>query len=347
MHRAAAYAIIAASLSASIAAAFIGYQFFGSIFVPEHSREFIVSQGESVTHISASLKERGAIRSDFWFRALVWLTRKQGALLAGTFELPERVSSRGMVQLLATAAQQDVATVTILEGWGIKDIAGYFEGKGMFQPGAFIGLSGAPGAFGSADNGFYNELAVRYRPLVYRTAAAPLEGYLFPDTYEVFADATAKDVVTKMVENFASKITPEMMEAVAREGKNFYNVLIMASIIEAEVPHEEDRAVVSDIFWSRLASGVALQSDATLNYILGGKNPALTLEQLEIDSAYNTYKYLGLPPTPIGNPGLSAIRAAIYPARTDYFYFLSTPEGETIFSRTLDEHNAAKAKHLR
>ncbi|MBI4122479.1 MAG: endolytic transglycosylase MltG [Parcubacteria group bacterium] len=156
-----------------------------------------------------------------------------------------------------------------------------------------------------------------------------------------------RDVVRKMVQNFDAKVTQDLRNEAARQGKNFYTVLIMASIIEAEVPHEEDRPIVSDIFWSRLAAGVPLQSDATLTYIIGGSRPALTNEELQIDSAYNTYKYRELPPTPIGNPGLSAIRAAIYPADTDYFYFLSTPEGETIFSRTLEEHNAAKARYLR
>ncbi|MEK7188959.1 MAG: endolytic transglycosylase MltG [Patescibacteria group bacterium] len=327
--------------------AYIGWQFFGSTAVPRDAREFVVAPGASVKRISAELSDLAAIKSDFWFRTLVWLARKQGNFLAGTFELPDRASSWGLVGVLTSKAMQEVRTITILEGWGIVDIAEYLEKEGLFQAHEFLRLTGLPGAFGSLDNEFYNELAARHRPLVHRAAAAPLEGYLFPDTYEVFANSRPEDVIEKMVAHFDAQLTQELRDEIARQGKNVYKVLIMASIIEAEVPHEEDRAIVSDIFWSRLESGVALQSDATLNYIIGGDSPSLTREQLEIDSAYNTYKYPGLPPTPIGNPGASAIRAAVYPARTDYFYFLSTPEGETIFSTTLEEHNAAKARYLR
>ncbi|OJI06195.1 hypothetical protein BK004_05005 [bacterium CG10_46_32] len=325
---------------------YIGYQFFGSVSVANDARELVVAPGETVKNISADLSVRNVIKNDFWFRTLVWLRGKESKFLAGTFLIPERVSSWELIQLLTRSARKEVATITILEGWDIRNIAIYFENQGMFQQEEITELVGLPGIFSSSDNDFYNELAVQFRPLVYRTAAAPLEGFLFPDTYEVFADASLKDIITKMVANFDSKVTPELRDEIARQHKNFYDVLIMASIIEAEVPHEDDRAIVSDIFWSRLESGVALQSDATLHYIIGGSSPSLTSEQLEINSQYNTYKYQGLPPTPIGNPGISAIRAAIYPANTDYFYFLSTPEGKTIFSRTLEEHNAAKFKYL-
>ncbi|MBI2050798.1 MAG: endolytic transglycosylase MltG [Parcubacteria group bacterium] len=342
-----ARAIIALAALAVVSAAYVSFRLVGSVPVPGEFRAFTVSPGTPVKEISAQLAERGIIRSDFWFRTLVWLKQKQSRFLAGTFDLPERVSPSGLITLFTSGARQDVRTIIILEGWGIGDIAAYLEREGLFPQGEFLRLTGVPGAFGSADNNFYNELVGRHQPLVYRAAAAPLEGYLFPDTYEVYADAAPRDVIEKMVAHFDAEFTADLREEIVRQGKNFYSVLIMASIIEAEVPHESDRAIVSDIFWSRLESGVALQSDATLNYIIGGDSPALTLEQLEIDSAYNTYKYRGLPPTPIGNPGASAIQAAIYPAKTDYFYFLSTPEGETIFSRTLREHNAAKARHLR
>lgn len=337
-------AVVAVALAV---ATFVGFQFFGRVSVPEDARTLTVAPNETAQSVSARLSDHDLIAGDFWFRALVRLTGAGGKFLAGTVRLPERVSSWELIRLLSSDAMQDVRTITIPEGLSIRDIASYLEQQGMFRKEEFIALVGAPGVFGTPDNDFYSELAVAHRPLVYRTAAAPLEGFLFPDTYEVFADATPRDIVAKMVENFDRKITEEMMDELARQEKNFYKALIMASIIEAEVPHEEDRAIVSGIFWSRLAAGVPLQSDATLKYLIHGSRPALTNEELQIDSAYNTYKYRELPPTPIGNPGLSAIRAAIYPADTDYFYFLSTPEGETIFSRTLEEHNAAKAKYLK
>lgn len=315
--------------------------------IAEADRKFSVTAGQTVKEVSRALSDKGMIRSDVLFRTYVWLRRSENKFRAGDFTLPAKLSSLQLVNILTNLKPRPVRTIKILEGWGLGDIAGYLEDQGLWPQAEFIKLVGRPGLFGSPDNDFYNELAAQYRLLVHRTAAAPLEGYLFPDTYEVFADATARDIVVKLAANFDRKITQDLRDAIARQGKNFYQVLIMASIIEAEVPHEADRPIVADIFWSRLASGVALQSDATLKYIIGGKRPALTAEELKIDSSYNTYKYKGLPPTPIGNPGLAAIKAAIYPAKTDYFYFLSTPDGQTIFSKTLAEHNKAKAKYLR
>jgi UPF0755 protein len=325
----------------------ISRNLFSQVDVPETSREFVVEQGQSVKQITRELVSQDLVKSDFWFRMLVWVKGKQGKFLAGTFDLPEDVSANELISFLTSKARQETREIKILEGWGIGDIALYFEDLGMFKQEDFLDLVGRPGFFGSPDSNFYNELVNSSRLMVYRTSSAPLEGYLFPDTYEVFEDATLRDIIKKMVINFDSKVTQDLRDEAARQDKNFYKVLIMASIIEAEVPNEEDRAIVSDIFWSRLDSGVALQSDATLNYIIGGDSPSLTYDQLEIDSQFNSYKYKGLPPTPIGNPGVSAIRAALYPADTDYFYFLSTPERETIFSRTLLEHNTAKNKYLR
>lgn len=317
-----------------------------SVDINEADRKFSVFTGQTVKEVSRALADKGMIRSDFLFRTYVWLRRAENKFIADDFVLPERLNGLELFNILTQIKPRPVKTVKILEGWGIGDMAVYLANLGWPQP-ELIELAGRPGVFGSADNNFYNELAVRYQPLVYRAAAAPLEGFLFPDTYEVFADASVKDIVVKMVANFDRKLTSDLRDEIARQGKSLYKVLIMASIIEAEVPHEADRPIVADIFWSRLQKGVALQSDATLKYIIGGNRPALTSEELKIDSVYNTYKNKGLPPTPIGNPGLSAIRAAIYPAKTDYFYFLSTPTGETIFSRTLDEHNRAKRQHLR
>ncbi len=330
-----------------IAVTSVSRQIFGQVEVPKEKSEFKVEQGQSVKQITKSLVEEGLIKSDFWFRAQVWLKGKQSEFLAGNFNLPEKINSTDLIKLLTTSAVQETKTIKILEGWGIRDIAVYFENLGMFQQEELTELVGLETIDNSLNKEFYLSLASDYPLLNEKIANKNTEGFLFPDTYEIFIDATLKDIVRKMVATLDKKVTQELLVEIENQGKNFYDILIMASIIEAEVPHEGDRGIVSDIFWSRLESGVALQSDATLNYAISGDNPALTLEQLEIDSPYNTYKYKGLPPTPIGNPGISAIRAAIYPENTDYFYFLSTPEGETIFSSTLEEHNVAKAKYLR
>ena len=139
-----------------------------------------------------------------------------------------------------------------------------------------------------------------------------------------------------------------MRADISKQNKSIYDVITMASLIEKEVRTAEDMKIVSGIFWDRIKYGLPLQSDATLSYVLDDKIGGHTIEQTKIDSPYNTYKYRGLPPGPIANAGLNAIQAAINPIYTDYVYFLSEPEGgKTIYSKTLDEHNANKNKYLR
>jgi len=341
------YIIISGIIILLILVKSISRDIFGSVRVEEDVRSFTIEQGESVKQITANLVDKEIIKNDFWFRTLVWLKGKQSEFRAGSFDLPEKISPSELIALLTTIGKKETRTIKILEGWGIYDMALYFESEGLFSQEEFLRVVGMEGIFGTIDNDFYNELAQVYPLLKYMTAGASLEGYLFPDTYEIYADATAKDVVRKMVANLHEKVTQDLIDEALAQDKNFYKILIMASIIEAEVPFDEDRGIVSDIFWSRIDIGMALQSDATLNYRINGTSPALTKEQLKIDSEYNTYLYRGLPPTPIGNPGIASIRAALYPENTDYLYFLSTPEGETVFSRTLDEHNIAKAKYLK
>ena len=173
-----------------------------------------------------------------------------------------------------------------------------------------------------------------------------LEGFLFPDTYQFQIGVTGEKVVKKMRDNFEKKFTPYRNE-VSGAGLTTFEVITMASLVEKEVQTLKDRKIVSGILWKRKNNNIPLQVDATINYITGKKGVKVSTEDTKIDSPYNTYKYLGLPAGPICNPGLESIRAAIYPEDSDYWYYLSVPEGETIFSKTLEEHNIAKAKYLK
>jgi UPF0755 protein len=172
-----------------------------------------------------------------------------------------------------------------------------------------------------------------------------LEGYLFPDTYYLPFGFLAEDLIKVMRENFENKIAPYKKDIEAR-GKTIHQILTLASLLEKEVKTKEDKELVAGILWKRLKFGMPLQVDATITYLTGKKTTKIGKEDLEIDSPYNTYKYKGLPPGPICNPGLESILAAIYPEESDYWYYLSTPEGKTIFSKTLKEHNVAKAQYL-
>lgn len=164
------------------------------------------------------------------------------------------------------------------------------------------------------------------------------EGYLFPDTYEIPYGMEQSQIIKIMRDNLDKKtadlkITPE--------------IIIMASILEREVQTKEDGEIVSGIFWKRLKSGIPLESCATIAYIKGVDQWRYSYEDTRIESPYNTYLHFGLPPGSISNPGLKSIEAASHPKESPYWYYLSTPEGKTIFSRTLEEHNIAKVKYLK
>jgi UPF0755 protein len=173
-----------------------------------------------------------------------------------------------------------------------------------------------------------------------------LEGYLFPDTYYFPIDASGEEVAKIMRENFEKKISP-YKEKIEKSGRSLQEIITMASLLEKEVKTKEEKEIVSGILWKRLKAGIPLQVDATITYITGKKTTKIPLQDLQIDSPYNTYKYKGLPPGPICNPGLESILAALYPKESDYWYYLSKPDGQTIFFKNYKEFIAAKAKYLK
>ena len=174
-----------------------------------------------------------------------------------------------------------------------------------------------------------------------------LEGFLFPDTYRIYRDSSSEEMIKIFLANFEKKISPEMREKFTAQKRSVFAVIIMASIIEKEVRGDEDRRLVSDIFWRRLEKGMPLQADSTVNYVVGENNPSSTAEDLAFNSLYNTYKYPGLPLGPICNPGLSAIVAAIDPVSNANWYFLTDKTGAVHYAKTLEEHNRNKMKYLK
>src|SRR3989344_4178914 len=199
-------------------------------------------------------------------------------------------------------------TVTIPEGTNIRQIGEIFEKNGMFSKKTFV------------------------------SAAEGEEGYLFPDTYRFYKDAVPQDIVLKMKENFLKEITKDILNEIAVQKKTLNEIIIMASILEEEVKSTEDRKIVAGILWKRLAKGMGLNVDAALTYVLGKTSSELTEKDLKLDSPYNTYRYRGLPPTPISNPGLDAVLSALYPTATKYFYYLTDSESKDHNAVTLEEH---------
>ena len=217
----------------------------------------------------------------------------------------------------------------------MKQMAAELSAHG-FDGQAFLKIAQAPTA----------EILSSFPLLATLPKGASLEGYLFPDTYYFAKEATPEGIIKKILNNTEARLTDDLRTAIKDQKKSQFEIMTMASIVEAEVRVARERPIVSGIFWKRLAEGIRLQSDATLDYILGTEAVKHSLEETRIDSPYNTYAKDGLPPGPIGNPGLSSIKAAIFPEQTEYFYFLNDAQtGETVFSKTFEEHVANKAKH--
>lgn len=300
---------------------------------------FIVNKGEAIKQIADNLEKENLIRSAFYFKYEIG---RDNNIKAGEYFISPKLSSKEIIRILTVGdAISQEKSIRIIEGWSNKDIAAYFEKNSIISEKDFMALVKTP--LGGWKLGFSKPDFLADAP-----AEATLEGYLFPDTYRIFNNTTAEEIISKMLNNFDRKITAEMIKEIKRQKKTIYEIVTMASIIEKEVRSTDDMKIVSGIFWNRIDGGQALGSCATLAYILGVNKPQYSIEDTKIDSPYNTYKYRGLPPGPIANPGFNAINAAIYPKDTGYNYFLSDPEtGKTIYSRTLEEHNANKYKYLK
>ena len=313
------------------------------------NKAFVVDKGQSFKKVSAHLKEAGFIRSEYSFRIYANLSGLDKKLQAGAYELSPAMTAKEILARLSSGQVIDEEReVTVIEGWTRRDLAKKVEEWGLGTEGDLYFLAGEPLKECQKSSPELKDYASRFDFLADKPECRGLEGYLFPDTYRLYKNASAGDLVLKMLDNFDRKLTPELRESIKAQGKTIYQILTMASIIEKEVRTEKDMKIVAGIFWDRIKNGQGLESCASLAYILGVNKPIYSLEDTQIDSPYNTYKYKGLPPGPISSPGLQAIRATIDPTYTDYNFFLSRPDtGETVFSRTYEEHLANKRKYLK
>lgn len=336
--------IILLLIVATLALVLIGSVFsLGQPYSTDNTKiQFIIAKGENIEKISQELAADKIIKSAWYFNWYARWHNLRSKTIAGTYELSPSLSVKEILEKITRGEVIDnEKVITIIPGWNLSDIAKYLASSSVITASDFLKISKLK--VGQWDLNFAKPDFLSDAP-----ANAGLEGFLFPDTYRVFRNTTAEDVLQKMLDNFDVKLTPQMRADIAKQGKSIYEIITMASIIEKEVQGPSDMAIVSGIFWERLLNGVPLQSDATLSYVLGDNKDQHSATDLKFDSPYNTYKYKSLPPGPICNPGLTAIQAAIYPATTDYNYFLTRPDtGAAIFSKTYEEHLRNKAKYLK
>lgn len=307
-----------------------------SISTVFESRSFSVNSGDSVRIIAEELKAAGIIDSTLFFRVYVKLF-DTATLYPGNYTVIQGSSYKTIMSVLHQV-ESNVVRVTIPEGFSLADMGARVHATipsisidswnsavaagGPFESDPFIVASKKPKAKG-------------------------LEGYLFPDTYEFAKDATAQDVVKVMLDTMEKHI--DELGAPTGDAKDMttHEILTLSSIVEKEVRTPDSMNNVADIFLKRIAIGMALQSDATINFVIDGDDPSPTYEDLEVNSPYNTYKHPGLPPGPISAPGLNALTAVFHPNHNEYYYFLTTNAGEIYYAVTYDQHLENKRRYLK
>lgn len=338
-------ALVWACGAALAAAALLAYEIYFPHAASAEPRRVAIAKGMGSRMIGAFLKQEGVIRSKWAFVTYVSLKGIASSLKPGTYTFAQHAIPEIARNLVAGG--NDEREITIPEGWKSSDIARYLERQGIGTADAWHDAVSPEAA---------REAAAQFDFLADAPPDAGLEGYLFPDTYRLPEGADPAAVRLKMLETFGRRVDAALRQDIAQQDRTLFEVVVMASLIEKEVVSDEDRAIVSGILWKRRAAGMPLQVDATVIYATTHDKRTMTnerrtsrisLEETKIDSPYNTYRHRGLPPGPIANPGLSAIRAAAYPKSSPYLYYLSAPDGRTIFSRLLEEHNAAKEQYLK
>jgi len=310
----------------------VGAAFF--IFLPSTGSGVInIKTGMSSRQLAEQLAQDNIVRSATVFRYYLRLTGADRNLVIGVHDISASLTIVDLGRALTD--QTNLATeeaITIIEGWRASEMRDYLVERGIVTDQEW------------QEAIMTDKWRDQYEFLA-GVNARTVEGFLFPDTYRIFADASAEDIVGKMLANFDRQLTAEMSQELAKNNKSIYEAVTLASIVERESLGDQ-QPMVADIFWKRLDIGMALQSDATVNYVTGKSALRPTYADLAADSPYNTYRYPGLPPTPISNPGLNALKAVVYPQRNPYYYFLTDLEGKIYYGRTYEEHQANIARYL-
>lgn len=288
-----------------------------------------IKPGMNAKDIGALLTEHGVVQNPYVF----WLTAKykgcEAAFHAGNYALRTNMPMDAVLETLLSGAVEQ-AKFTIPEGFGVKDIAKRLAKEGL------------------ADEKEFLRLAKNFSPYGYMIANPQAtyraEGFLFPDTYTIDPDLTEEQIMLIMAENFDTRLTADMRNKAKEKNLSIYDLVTLASLVEKEVRYEEDLKPVAQVFLKRLEIGMPLQTDATLQYLMNAPKEDVTYADTEMDSPYNTYQHMGLPPGPIASPGTAAINAVLEPADTDYLYFVADRQGHNHYSRTYDEHLALVAQ---
>lgn len=288
-----------------------------------NSIDVVIKKGSGSAAVASTLKKSGVIRFETVFRLYSKITGEK-LYRAGLHNVNSGMSYREISTVLEQPPKDDDYTVTIPEGYELRQIADLLEDSGIINREVFLREAES----GRFDFDFVTQIPQRENRL---------EGYLFPDTYSFGTDESEHEIIQRMLENFNNKAMPIINEA--NSGKSVDEIVILSSVIEREAASDDDRGKVASVFVNRLNKGMKLESCATVQYILKERKSVLSTADTQIDSPYNTYRNSGLPIGPIASPGIKSIQAALYPEQTNYLYFMASKDRKTsVFAETYEQH---------
>jgi len=306
------------------------FDFFG-IFGKKEDVRIVINGGDSVTSVSKKMQKEGIVLNGFMFKTFFLLSEPDYVLTPGEFVVNAKMSYSELVDKVIKATVT-TNNLTIPEGFTNNEIIKKLKDNEIISD---------EEAFKSA----LKEFSFEIDGIKIDGSKNDLNGYLFPDTYNFHEHSAPKDVIDKMVSNFKSHWKVGYTERATELGMSIEEVVILASIIQREARYAEDFYAISSVFHNRIEIGMKLQSCATVQFILNERKPVLSIADTKIDSPYNTYLNEGLTPTAISSPGSLAIEAALFPDESDYLFFFCDKNGNTHYSKTLDEHNRLMQKY--
>lgn len=315
--------------------AFASYIYIGMQPSDKKSKELVeidIPIGTSVHGIASILEDHELIRNDLIFYYYTRF-RSENDFQAGTYFMEKGLEHDTIIERLKSGkVYVDSQKAVIPEGLKITEMAELLEEKGLVDKERFLKVANETNF---TDISFMSEI-----PESVPARENRLEGYLFPETYNIRESATEEDVVEMMLLQLEKELKDEWLTEMKRKGMTLNEVMTLASIIERETVSPEERKKVSGVYHNRLETGMKLQADATVQYALGEHTERVLYKDLEVDNPYNTYVYAGLPPGPIAVPGRASIEAAIFPDEHNFFYYVTKKDGtnEHYFSETYDEH---------
>jgi len=300
--------------------------------------DFTIEPGESLNGIANRLLQLGLIGDPELFRRYLQYNKLDQGIEAGNFTLDKTMTIPQIAQALQSGRREELS-VTVPEGKRIEEVAQIVAAQvpQIVAP-EFLALAGNA-ALWKTSFAFLSDVP----------AGGSLEGFLFPDTYRLPLETDARDLIERMLRNFDAKVAPQMRADAQAAGRSLWDVVRLASIVEREAVIAEEQPLIAGVYLNRLAQGMALDADPTIQYALGDTRepgnwwPNLTLEDYQgVVAPFNTYLNPGLPPGPIANPGISSIRAVVYPQQSDFFFFRAScsQDGTHQFARTLEEQAA-------